>query len=83
MILADHNVFLINAPLWMDSLYFRLTSPRSTYFTSFLKFQPSGYTSELFMSQVTMQGNGAGVLQALCVDCGLEAWAPVHVEGAM
>ena len=48
--------------IWLDALYFRLTTPRFEEFKTFVRFTPLFMYGDLFMTEVTMQGNGDGLL---------------------
>ena len=66
--------------LWLDGLYVRLTSPREAEFSQFLSTVSN---AQLWMTGVTLQGNGDG--QRDCFNCGVEASsaAPVYAAGVI
>ena len=66
LLLADDNSMLVGGQLWLDGLYVRLTSPRDGKFSRFLL---STDNAVLWMTGVTLQGNGSGKRD--CIYCGV------------
>lgn len=66
--------------MWLDNLYVRTTTPRQANLFQFLNIY--GEDAQLWMTNVTMQGNGDG--QSDCNNCGLQVAvnAAVFAEGA-
>lgn len=83
LLLADDRLMEVDSSkLWLDGLYVRLTTPRDTsgVFDGFILVSGSG--AEVWMTGVTLQGNGDKVRD--CDDCGLRGSidAAVYAEGA-
>ena len=81
LLLADPEVMDVNSSLWLDGLYMRLTSPRDSD-GEFLEFIDSSTATEgLYMTGVTLQGNGDGVQD--CFSCAIFVdSSAVYAEGA-
>ena len=81
LLLADAEVMDVNGSLWLDSLYMRLTAPRDED-GEFLEFIDSSTATEgLYMTGVTLQGNGDGVQD--CFSCAIFVdSSAVYAEGA-
>lgn len=89
LILVDGDLGRVwGVELWLDGLYFRLTTPREIAgekdgfnFNNYL-INLQGDTTELWMTNVTLQGNGDGVQD--CDDCALSLHkgVAVYAEGA-
>jgi hypothetical protein len=82
LLLADEDLLNVRAGnLWLDSLYVRLTTPRDAGGV-FYGFIQVGFEAAVWMTGVTLQGNGDGVED--CWACGLIFWAKarVYAEGA-
>lgn len=81
LLLVDTDFLYIGGTsLWLDGLYVRLTEPRGDPFFRFVEIGEE--TGQLWMTGVTLQGNGDGVLD--CYTCALDLWAAsVYAEGAL
>ena len=80
MLLVDTDLLYVGGTkLWLDGLYVRLTDPRNGPFFRFIEV---GYTTgQLWMTGLTLQGNGDDVLD--CYTCGLDLWSSaVYAQGA-
>lgn len=85
----DHALLTVeDSDLWLNSLYIRLIAPRNQSFLELVYVKGNGAISKgvsatLFMTNVTMQGNGDDVVD--CLDCGLTANlnSGVYAEGAV
>ena len=78
LLLADSPfIQLPQSQLWLDGLHVRLTSPRGADFTSLVW---TGSNAELWMTGVTLQGNGDGVRD--CWHCGFSGSGMLHAEGS-
>jgi hypothetical protein len=85
LLLADKALLTANRgmQLWLDALYVRLTKPRGDdVFEEFV--MASDPETKLFMTRVTLQGNGNGRVRT-CAECGVETsrTAAVYAEGVM
>lgn len=79
LLLASDNLFQANGTrLWIDRLYIRLTTARHDLFTQLVEAR----AGRLWMTEMTLQGNGDGVRD--CWACGIYSWegATVYVAGA-
>lgn len=78
VLLADEQLMRVDdGQLWLDRLYIRLSNPRDAgEFDSFLKIRED---ANLWMTTVTLQGNGDGVLD--CFECGLSVVYGAQVFG--
>ena len=72
------NIMSVFEQLWLDNLYVRLTSPRDV---NFLHFLAAYEDAELWMTGVTLQGNGDG--ERDCDHCGIQSAGSVYAEGAV
>ena len=81
LLLADTDLLYVGGTkLWLDGLYVRLTTPRDDVFFRFIEVGET--IGELWMTNVTLQGNGDGALD--CYTCGLDLWSSaVYAEGAI
>lgn len=76
LLIADHNVLEVwDSNLWLNNIYFRLTNPRSGTFDQIVLV--TGPLAKVWMTDVTMQGNGDLVQD--CIDCGVT----VRAQGNM
>lgn len=67
LLVVDHNVLEVwDSQLWLDRIYFRLGNGPSGTFDQFVLV--TGTIAELWMTHVTMQGNGDNIQD--CIDCG-------------
>ena len=80
LLLADHNLMDVPGSLWLDGLYVRLTSPRGVIYLSLISSM-SGTETQLWMTGVTLQGNGDGVFD--CWVCGMLVTGSLHANGAV
>ena len=79
LLLADENLmWVVQGQLWLDGLYVRLTSPRDG--RDFYVFLFADSPAEVWMTGVTLQGNGDG--ERDCSDCGVISRGHVYAEGA-
>lgn len=80
LLLVDADLLEVDdSKLWLDGLYVRLTSPRGEDgFAELIYIQPSG---ELWMTDVTLQGNGNSDFGADCSNCGMDVRGSVYAEG--
>lgn len=78
LLVADHNVLEVwDSKLWLEGFYFRLAEPRLGTFDQFVLV--TGSIAELWMTHVTMQGNGNDVQD--CIDCGVAVRGEGSVYG--
>ena len=85
LLLADTAVMIVvNSSLWLDNVYIRLTERRDTGTVlsrqdQFLRVEGSG--AELWMTNTTLQGNGAGIKD--CETCAMDVGdgAKVYAHG--
>ena len=73
---ADDKPMSVTENLWLDRLYIRLTSPKNGFM---LEFVCADNSSELWMTEVTFQGNGDG--EHDCVSCRLRSDGLVYAKG--
>ena len=78
LLLVDHLLMWMDDRMWLDNLYVRLASPRYNEFGGFVT---GGNASELWMTGVTLQGNGDGVQD--CDDCALFSTGLLYAYGAV
>lgn len=83
LILADQNVIALkDNKIWIDGLYIRLTVPRNS--TGYDRFvDVSGSDSQVWMTNVTLQGSGNVLPEQDCNACGLavSSSGSVYAEG--
>jgi hypothetical protein len=82
LLLIDADLLVVERKrqLWLDRLYMRITDPRDGLpFDSFIRVDYSG--AELWVTGVTMQGNGDGIRD--CWGCAMGAFREgrVYAEG--
>lgn len=89
VLLVDTAVLLVvNSSAWLDNVYIRLTERRTPFEEDLLATRQDvhvrveGSLAELWMTNTTLQGNGAGVQQ--CEACAIDAGdqAMIYAEGA-
>lgn len=88
LLAVDQSLLVVNdSNLWLNSLYIRITAPRNETFFELVYVQGNGPISEgasaaVFITNVTLQGNGDDVRD--CLDCGITADlnAGVYAEGS-
>ena len=68
------NIF---GELWLDNLYVRLTVP---VHDSFDELIAGGSSSNMWMTNVTLQGNGEGNFD--CYSCGLSTSGSLYAYGS-
>ena len=80
LLLVDTDLLYVGGTsLWLDGLYVRLTEARDETFFRFIEVGDT--TGQLWMTGMTLQGNGDGVLD--CYTCGLDLWSSaVYAKGA-
>lgn len=81
LLLADEQVLSAGSRLWLDGLYFRLTSPRHRLFSQLIVTHGAG--TEVWMTNVTLQGNGDGQQDCYICGVGVASNAAVYAEGVL
>lgn len=89
LVAVDHELLVVSdSEVWLDSLYVRLVLPRNQTFFEFVFVQGGGDirvgpSAALYMTNVTMQGNGDDAVD--CVDCGVGVSfnSGVYAEGML
>ena len=89
LLLADNTLLNVVGSTWLHGLYVRLTILETGEFNSLILGEPdpTAFTQNsvtgprLWMTEVTLQGNGDGVRD--CHACGLFFWGLVFAQGAV